>query len=564
MFCCCLSPSHAQDFLPLYVSSKCPYFIRRLAEENYTTINCGHLVVAENRQASDNDRFIELFVARVAAKQPVGNAPIVYLAGGPGSAATEWIEYLFDTPLHLDYEFIMIDLRGSGLSRPSLNCYEKDDQTVASNVRWIRDCYRRLTSEGIDLDAYHSVSIAADIHELLQELDIDQANIYGVSYGSRLALSLMRDFPERIRAVILDGVVPPNVNMLDDRPTTSYQAFEQIFIDCERNPACNRAYPNLRESLYSAITALNRAPIEVEDDESGNVYEMTGHDFVNEIHARLYENYSLRFLPATINAYERADYDFDPVAEADDREFEKAYRARTLQPDAYDLAAMELLGISDIYKLYDYYWDISDEEWNELIEDIQYTWKYEPFKDYVGFSTLWEAEHFLVGLDEDEYASLAAEVIGEYDTFSEGLRKSAECAEEVHFNDQEIIWERADKVPSELRKALVDMSVGWFTDCNYWRVAKRPDFENQPVHSAIPTLLLSGSYDPITPPQWADEAANYLTKSWQYVVPDSGHGSLFLGGCADTIMASFLAYPQFEPRAECIADMSPPDFYIRK
>ena len=70
-------------------------------------------------------------------------------------------------------------------------------------------CHDRLVQHGVDLSAYNSAATAADIEDLRVVLGYSKWNLYGGSYGSRIALTVMRDFPQGVRSVILDSAIPP-------------------------------------------------------------------------------------------------------------------------------------------------------------------------------------------------------------------------------------------------------------------------------------------------------------------------------------------------------------------
>ena len=553
----------AQDYLPLFVSGECPYFLRRHSEAEGVAIACGILAVAEDRAAGDSRKTLELFVARISARFPNGNAPLVILDGGPGSAASQLIKPLLATHLHLDYDIIVIDQRGTGLSRPSLNCPERDAGSLWNSLKWLQVCYRRLERAGIALSAYTSADNAHDIHDLLETLAIPEANIYSLSYGTRLAFTLLRDFPGRIRAVIMDAVVPPAADILNERAGAGNRAFEQLFQDCAADAACRRAYPNLRRSLYESVDRLNRKPAELPGDDPDQAIRLTGDDLIYELHAALYHYRRIPFLPAFIHAYAEGDYDYDPESAADDAAWRKQYRSGNMQPSETDLTAMDLLDIGNVYDLYDYYWELSVAEREALRAEIAYLLRYQPFQEYLGLDSPEAAERYLSGLEDAEYSQLAREVIGEYDSLSDGMNYSVQCAEEVHFNCEKAIRLGAAAVPDVLKAGLVALATDRFIECEHWRVPRASAIENQPVISDVPVLMLSGSYDPISPPEWAAAAASHLETSWRFVLPDIGHGSLLSHSCAETIMLSFLAYPQLEPRAECLEDLTPPDFYTR-
>ena len=475
----------AQSFTARFETSECPLFAQRLAKEKAAEISCGYLIVPEDRQAGGDDRQVELFIFRIAASQPASNAPLVILTGGPGFPAAARIPAILESQAHLRYEVLAIDQRGAGFSRPSLNCPEADDPKRDSKAGWIRDCYLRLVGEGVGLRGYNSANSAKDIHDLLAALNIDEANIYGESYGSRLALTLARDFPQHVRALILDGVLPLHVKRLEAHAPNGYRAITELFADCSADADCNRAYPNLRASFYSALRRMNHEPVDIQKTDMDHPIATTGDDFASEIYGWLYDKQLIPFLPAQIDAYARGDTDFDAAEEARRRESQ---------------------------------------------------------------------------------ALIGAALPGDMDQSSEGLALSVLCAEETPFNSRDEIVNQAAELPGVLRRPLVDMAIRDLANCEDWEAPPAAEMENQPVASDIPTLLLSGRYDPVTPPAWGEEAAKYLANSWHYVFPDAGHGVLFEAdaACAESIALSFLADPQRQPADACMEALSPPRFYIRR
>ena len=78
--------------------------------------------------------------------------------------------------------------------------------------------------------------------------------------------------------------------------------------------------------------------------------------------------------------------------------------------------------------------------------------------------------------------------------------------------------------------------------CEAWPHDPAPEGAGAPVSSDVPTLLLSGARDPVTPPRWAELAAETLSRSRHLVVPDAAHGTLHLG-CVPDRVARFLDDP---------------------
>ena len=475
----------AQGFTPLFRDTTCPYFILQFAQDSSSEINCGYLIVPEDREASDSVRLVELFVVRIMARHSSRNAPLIFLSGGPGSPVALRIPYVLASQLSNQYEIIAVDQRGAGFSRPSLNCQELDSGARTADTDWVRDCYRRLRNAEIGVYAYNSANNAYDIRDLLLALEIETANIYGVSYGSRLALTIARDFPEHVRALILDGVYPPHMNRLDEHALNAYHAIERLFISCAAAPDCRRTYPDLRQSFYDVIRSLNQAPVTVATQR--NEYELltSGNDFAISILSKMYDKTLIAYLPAEINAYAHGQYYFSAEAEA------------------------MRLG-----------------------------------------STITNANRALDNLDQ----------------LSEGTWLSFVCADEAPFNSRVEIVNRSADLPVVVRRPLVADALGILSNCMHWTVPRSADIENQPVVSEIPTLLLSGYFDPVTPPHWGDEAKRYLANSRHFVFPDSGHGALFAANakCAESIALEFLSDPDREPTHDCLKNVEPIAFYLRQ
>ena len=210
--------------VPRLESTPCSSF--DLHDEN---AECGFLIVPENRDDPES-RTLRLAVAilksRSAEPQP---DPVIYLHGGPGGSAIADASGWLDHPLRDDRDFILLDQRVTGFSEPEL-CPElsKDDMTVmardlsaeeatAERLALSLACRDELLSEGVDLASYNSDASSADLSDLRRVLGYDSWNVYGISYGTKLALTTMRNAPEGIRSVVLDSAYPPGVQAFDHR-----------------------------------------------------------------------------------------------------------------------------------------------------------------------------------------------------------------------------------------------------------------------------------------------------------------------------------------------------------
>jgi pimeloyl-ACP methyl ester carboxylesterase len=240
---------------------------------------CGYLVVPENRARPDTP-FIRLHVAifRNRLGYPVPD-PVVHLAGGPGSSSLDVAGYMFRQGLDaiLDQrDFILFDQRGTGYSQPRLDCPERASVTgilleggLASTgshqliLDAFRQCRDRLVGQGIDLSAYHSAASAADLNDLRLALGYEKLNLYAVSYGTRLALTMMRDYPNAVRSAVLDSAYPLQVNLYTALAPNANRAFNIFFDRCAADPNCGATYPDLRNVFYQIVDQLNATPISI-------------------------------------------------------------------------------------------------------------------------------------------------------------------------------------------------------------------------------------------------------------------------------------------------------------
>ena len=144
-----------------------------------------------------------------------------------------------------------------------------------------------------------------------------------------------------------------------------------------------------------------------------------------------------------------------------------------------------------------------------------------------------------------------------YDLFSTGIHLSLQCGEELSFTSGDDIARAADAHP-RLRGLLERDPT--FDQCAVWESRKSGPVENQPVVSDIPTLVLAGEMDPITPPQWVRVVGGDLSRSYAFEFPGVGHGASTSGVCPLSIAMSFLNSPRSEPDSDCIDEMTGPRF----
>lgn len=237
---------------------------------------CTTLPVAENPAAPDGPQ-IALRLARVAARtrEPAPD-PILFLAGGPGQAATEAFPLLARAfgPLRAERDIILMDQRGTGGSN-ALRCPPADDETIwevdlDTARQAARECLAALPGD----PRYYTTTIAAgDIERLRQALGVPQFNLIGVSYGTRLAQTYLKYHPDGVRTLVLDGVMPQDLPLGLDHSANLDRALEVIFAACRNDAACTGAFGDPAADLAKLreISGEQRPTVEMVQPRSGEV-----------------------------------------------------------------------------------------------------------------------------------------------------------------------------------------------------------------------------------------------------------------------------------------------------
>ncbi|MDD9380195.1 alpha/beta hydrolase [Streptomyces sp. ZAF1911] len=235
---------------------------------------CGTLTVPENRTKPDS-RKITLGVAIVAAEAATPKPdPIVWLAGGPGDDAVGEAKMAIGGGLNRDRDVIFMSQRGTYSADPALTCRNVDEfnaratglvydapSTEREHVAATKVCRDALAASGADLTAYNDIESAADYADLRTALDLKEWNLFGISYGTQLALVTMRLHPEGIRSVGIDGILPPSTGGSAVTWSAAKQGFDGVFKACAEQPDCNRRYPNLSATFERLVRELEAEPV---------------------------------------------------------------------------------------------------------------------------------------------------------------------------------------------------------------------------------------------------------------------------------------------------------------
>jgi len=482
-----VAPFAAYD-LPRWEPAECQFYLR-LEEE----VECGYLVVPEDRRYQRGQGKLETIRLHVAIVKSRSSTPapdpLLYLSGGPGGETLIYINSI--APRFADIletrDLILFDQRGIGFSEPSLDCpevMEEKLETIAQNLSRAEKikgdytttatCRDRLAGAGVNLAAYTSAENAADINDLRLALDYEQINLYGVSYGSRLALTAMRDFgsTQTIRSVILDSVFPPQVDFYADLAVNAERIFDLLFDSCTLDIVCNDTYPELETVYYELVKKLEIEPVKIEviGLRRSETYTMTldGDGLIRLLFNMLYDTETIPEIPKLIYQLQQEDYS-----------------SRTLQ------IWLRWLIISNMFR-------------------------------------------------------------------SEGMWYSVMCAEEISFSTEDIVREAGTNVSPSIQGYFINLATASdFLVCETWGAREAVDVENEPVMSNIPTLILSGEFDPITPPAWNQMAAETLSQGYYFSFPGVGHGVFRARQCARDLAKTFLEKPAKEPNLICLSELAP-------
>ena len=239
----------------------------------------GWLEVPENRAKADS-RLIKLEYIRFAklptAKQT--SSPIIYLAGGPGGSGTTAAKYKRFPLFMAMREFgdvIAFDQRG--VNDQDLRCRSKqnsnyqavasDEEVINKTRRALQDCLNIWQQQGIDIHGYTTVESAHDLDALRQHLNADKISLWGISYGSHLALAALKQMPQ-----LIDKVVISSVEGLDHTiklPARTDDYFTRLQSAINGSPALKTQYPDIKAMIRKVHQQLEKQPLMLNIEKDG-------------------------------------------------------------------------------------------------------------------------------------------------------------------------------------------------------------------------------------------------------------------------------------------------------
>lgn len=609
-------------------------------------ISCGTLAVPENwRRPGEQQVDLSYVILRQTGDEPAAD-PVVYLAGGPGGSTLDGVPFFAElfAGFREHRDVVLYDQRGTGRSSP-LQCSdwtiddlfnlplsdgpaEEPDSadagqspgapgisptgptpslTASALLEQARvdagdamaRCATEMLAAGIDLRQYNSIASASDLVALMRSLGYDTYNLYGISYGTRLALVTMREYPRSgIRGVVLDSTYPPGMRGFEVYPAEPHEVVIQLFADCLLDPVCNEAYPDLKARFIALLDGLQQEPLVLE-----NEIIVTAEDVIAVMQAINGMVQIAPYIPRMIAELEQGQADTymgivsgelpappgdmptgtpetatpvaDDAAVDGDLDPELAqFLAMIGSPGASGVRSPAQRFLGRVLAAAS---SLPEGQSNELLVRLFLLDKLPPTRstlhqfidrafaepELAGTREALEDNLSLLGDDdirdvfrylEDAFA-LIDPTPADSNTF---VFNSVECNESVPFQRFERTVETAMalEIP-ELGANTLPGIAAQFVACEDWPSGRAPEIADLPVHSDIPTLILAGTYDLQTPLSWNKEAFVTLPNAGLLIFPMSGHGVITFSQCAADVTAEFIENPTVYPDASCIAGLYP-------
>lgn len=438
---------------------------------------CATVSVAETLDPSS--RRITLSVARIpAVNRKKQLDPIVLLAGGPGQGAQLAFTAAASPFMRLSRErdILLLDQRGTGGSNP-LSCDVENRGIggsmafdIANFVSLNERCRERLGLKN-NLGAYTTSHAVRDLDAVRTLLGYETLNIYAASYGTRVAQHYARRYPDRVRSMVLDGVVAPETVLGPGIARDAQVALDGIWERCIADGACRIQFGDMRQKTRALQARLQRSPqsIQIPNPRTAKLesFAFGSEQLAVVLRFGSYDPHFAAMLPLVVTEAERGD--FRPIG------------------------TLFLLTSGSIQ-----------------------------------------------------------------DALAVGMHNSVVCSEDIPRFDSSSV-DRATVEATYLGAGIIDALPAV---CRAWpRGLVDPDF-HKPLVSDIPTLMLSGSLDPVTPPADAERVGRNLKNSRHLIFAGAGHGQIGLA-CMDRVLAEF--YANLDPKtlnAQCLDRRMQPPFWL--
>jgi pimeloyl-ACP methyl ester carboxylesterase len=439
---------------------------------------CAPFQVPEDRAHPEGRKIaLRLAVVRSSAQVPAADM-VAFIAGGPGQSAAESYPAIASAvaPLLAHRNLLLLDQRGTGGSHP-LSCRDDEpgvpggaEDTHGFDAEAVRKetrhCLDQLSKDA-DVRFYTTTDAVADLEDVRRALGSPKFDLFGVSYGTRVAQQYAMRHPEGLRTLVLDGIAPNSLVLGEDFAVNLDAALKAQFARCEAAESCRARFADPYQTLYQLRDALRANPHKVSFRDPQNYASvqrvLSEHSLATVVRMFAYSPETAALLPLSIDAAARGDVG-------------------------------PLLG----------------------------------------------------------QAKLLTGDLG--DTMDGGMQYSVICSE-----DADLLTPR----PQDADTILGDKMIEAFrVACSIWPHGDRPKDFHEPLTGATPTLLMSGEYDPVTPPRYGAEVAKHLSNARHFVLKGQGHNEI-ARGCMPLLLEKFI--DKTDPGAldaSCLDRLGPTPVFI--
>jgi pimeloyl-ACP methyl ester carboxylesterase len=590
------------------------------------TVYCGSVQVPEDHAKPDGKKITLKFSILKAHSIYPEPDPLVFLQGGPGGSAISQIQLYAGTfeSFRKTRDVVLFDQRSAGLSGQSVKCFnalaanaaiiarKKDTTTDISgdnkDSNTVADCLKEIEAAGIDIAKYNTTENAKDVRSITKALGYDSYNIYGISYGTKLALETMRVAPEGIRSVVIDGVAPSWLHLYDSLILKRSEPIEHVVEQCKADATCNASFPNLDAVIVDTLKKAKEGkvihqgqvvapatifrPFEERNGQYGNksmtpyipafIYELNRGKEMPTVDMLVAKDFVLPFpgdddVAAAAAALPKQQRDLiatladnAAIAERVDRSNQNVMEELRNERDA----SMNYGPVADLFdkeleKALIALKGNDEARAEKLIADYVALQNTSPSKESLGaFITAHitgEARKRLLDLID---SMSEAELAGSFAIVKRDAEKSETgflenmylfnyaCQEDMPFNSFEGYQKvtASQKYPG-IGDDYVDLAKFVFGSCIPFKPQQRDNWQ-VPVVSDIPTLSIGSLYDSQTPASWAKAAVEQLSNAQVFMIPEAGHGAILYQPCVTDLGVAFMNNPQRKLSDACANSIS--------
>lgn len=301
----------------------CPGFLETGKPPLVSGAQCGRLAVKEN-PADPASKNIDIEILRLPAISPTAQQdPLFLIQGGPGGSSIEMASFIhgFFADVRKNRDLIFVDQRGTGKSNP-LRCEQlsgadlqlPESAQMEKYFQFMAQCSEKFKAS---LPFYTTLLAVQDLDAVRQALGYKTINLWGVSYGTRVALEYAKRYPQSTRTIILDGVAPKEIALSKFSARDSLAALTAVNNECQLQPECVREFGNIlqkTETVYARLQLADQSGAPLVISYEHPVYQqperltLTAKNFSMLIFNALYSRDLTVLLPQAISEAERENY----------------------------------------------------------------------------------------------------------------------------------------------------------------------------------------------------------------------------------------------------------------